>query len=312
MRVLPQTEGGFYLTDAGLETDLIFNQGLEIPVFAAHTLLASNRGRIALEAYFRGFLDLAKEVGAGFILDLPTWRAQRHFAPELGVSPDDLRNITREAVAFGRNLMDEYRSNAAPVLLNGLIGPCGDAYAQSSSLSAEDAEDYHSEQLGWLAEFDVDMVSAMTITSVEEAIGIGRASAGAKLPVVISFTVETDGCIPTGPPIQEAIQHTDSATNSIASYFMINCAHPEHFKGSLRDEPWARRIRGFRCNASRKSHAELDASEFLDAGDPVELATDYRALRNALPWTNVFGGCCGSDLKHVREIAKILNVPYNR
>ena len=308
MGELPQLRGGFFLTDAGLETDLIFNHGHDIPSFAAHTLLASAKGRLALETYFRGFLDLARDCGAGFVLDLPTWRAQRHFASELGISPSELQGINQDAIEFGQHLRDQYKDNTEPILLNGLIGPRGDAYAEDTALSADDAESYHSEQLGWFAEFGIDMVTALTLTSEEEAIGIVRATSAANLPVVISFTVETDGRLPTGSPISEAIQNTDSATDGFASYYMVNCAHPEHFRDTFTDERWVRRIRGFRCNASRKSHAELDASESLDAGDPFELADDYRKLRDLLPWANVFGGCCGTDLKHVTEIAKALQV----
>ena len=307
MRDLPQLQGGFFLTDAGLETDMIFNRGLDLPAFAAHTLLASANGRSALETYFRGFLDLARDCGAGFILDLPTWRAQRHFADELGISPAELQSINRDAIEFGQRLRDEYKDNTEPILTNGVLGPRGDAYIGSTTLSAADSESYHSEQLSWFAEGNVDMVTALTLTSEEEAIGIIRAALNANVPVAISFTVETDGRLPTGSLISEAIKNADSASGGFASYFMINCAHPEHFGETLVDEPWVRRIRGFRCNASRKSHAELDASEYLDAGNPVELANDYRKLRDSLPWANVFGGCCGSDLRHVTEIAKALH-----
>ena len=307
MRELPQLEGGFFLTDAGLETDLIFNHGHDIPAFAAHTLLATASGRSALEDYFHGFLDLARDLGTGFILDLQTWRAQRHFAGELGISPEELQQINQDAIEFGQSLKNRYQGNAEPILLNALIGPCGDAYAGDNSLSAKDAESYHSEQLDWFAaDPNIDMVSALTLTSAEEAIGIVRATSAVNLPVVVSFTLETDGCLPTGLPLSEAIQKVDSATENFVGYYMINCAHPDHFRKTLADEPWLRRIRGFRCNASRKSHSELDACDSLDAGDPVELAEDYRKLRDSVPWANVFGGCCGSDLRHVTEIAKAL------
>ena len=98
----------------------------------------------------------------------------------------------------------------------------------------------------------------------------------------------------------------DEATESGATYFMVNCAHPDHFTHVLEDGDWSRRIRGIRCNASRKSHAELDQSETLDDGNPVELGSQYKAIREKLPWLNVFGGCCGSDLQHVTEIAHAL------
>ena len=191
-------------------------------------------------------------------------------------------------------------------MINGLVGPRGDAYAPDEEIAAAEAERYHSQQLGWLAETEVDMVTALTFTQSDEAIGVVRAAESLGLPVVVSFTVETDGRLPTGQPLGDAITGVDEATGAAAAYYMVNCAHPDHFARQLADAEWARRIRGIRCNASRMSHAELDECEVLDDGDPIELAGNYRQLKDSLPWLNVFGGCCGSDLRHVTEIARSL------
>ncbi len=301
---LPQLSGELFLTDAGLETDLIFNHGVEIREFAAHTLLPDASDREALESYLRGFLSLARETGTGFILDSQTWKAHVHWADDLGASEDELRQTNNQAIAFIAGLRDEYASNEKPIVLNAVIGPRGDAYAPDVKVAAQEAEEYHHKQLGWLAETDVDMVTGLTFTQSDEAIGFVRAAQKVGLPVVMSFTVETDGNLPTGQPVCEAIQAVDEATDSAAAYFMVNCAHPDHFSHLLEDSDWARRILGLRCNASRKSHAELDESETLDDGDPVELGSQYKAMLEKMPWVNVFGGCCGSDLRHVTEIAR--------
>lgn len=300
---LPQLSGELFLTDAGIETDLIFNHGIEIREFAAHTLLPDAAGREALERYFRGFLSLARDTGAGFILDSQTWKAHLHWADDLGESEDELREANEEAIAFIARLREEFASNSNPIVLNGVVGPRGDAYAPEVEVAALEAEQYHYKQLGWLAKTDVDMVTALTFTQSDEAIGFVRAARRAGLPVVVSFTVETDGNLPTGQPLGEAIHAVDDATDSAAAYFMVNCAHPDHFSHVLEDAGWARRIRGLRCNASRKSHAELDESETLDDGDPIELSEQYKAIKATMPWLNVFGGCCGSDLRHVTQIA---------
>jgi len=300
---LPQIRGGRFLTDAGLETDLIFNHGCAMREFAAHTLLESSAGRYALARYFRDFLALADWHDAGFILDSPTWRANRHWAEALATPADEFENINRKAVGFAADLRDEFVSNHGPIVLNGVIGPCGDAYAPGALLSPDEAERLHAEQVGWLSRTDVDMVTALTFTQSAEAIGLVRAANKVGLPVVVSFTVETDGTLPTGQPIGDAIIEVDAATGNGAAYFMVNCAHPDHFRHALRGGDWIRRIRGFRCNASRCSHAELDNAETLDTGDPVELAQLYRALVDEMPWVNVLGGCCGSDLRHVAAIA---------
>ena len=303
---LPQLSGELFLTDAGLETDLIFNHGIEIREFAAHTLLPDTAGREALASYFRGFLSLARETGTGFILDSQTWKAHMHWAEDLAASENELREANSEAIAFIARLRDEFSTNTKPIVLNGVIGPRGDAYAPEVEVAAHEAERYHAKQLGWLAQTDIDMVTALTFTQSDEAIGFVRAARKAGLPVVVSFTVETDGKLPTGQPLNEAIDAVDKATDAGAAYFMVNCAHPDHFSHVLEDADWARRIRGIRCNASRKSHAELDESETLDDGDPVELGGQYKAIKAKMPWLNVFGGCCGSDLRHVTQIARAL------
>ncbi len=300
---LPQLSGDLYLTDAGIETDLIFNRGIEIREFAAHTLLPDPAGREAMADYFRGFLALANEYDAGYILDSQTWKAHMHWAGDLGEDEAFLHQANEESIAFMSSLREEFSGNKKPIVLNAAIGPQGDAYAPEVEVAADQAEEYHAKQLGWLAATDVDMITALTFTQSDEAIGVVRAASNVGLPAVVSFTVETDGKLPTGQPLGEAIGAVDEATDAAAAYFMVNCAHPDHFFHVLGDSDWTRRIHGLRCNASRLSHAELDECEELDEGDPEELAAQYKSLFRSMPWLNVFGGCCGSDLRHVTKIA---------
>lgn len=299
---LPQLGGGMFLTDAGIETDLIFNRGIEIREFAAHTLLPDPEGRRALEDYFRGYIDLADSQHTGLILDTVTWKAHRHWASDLRESPSELHEANSAAVALIANLRAA-ASNAKPIVLNAPIGPRGDAYAPEEMIDADSAQAYYAEQLGWLARTEIDMITGLTFTQSSEAVGLVRAAQAAQLPCAISFTVETDGRLPTGETLSEAIQHVDRETGLGPIYFMVNCAHPDHFAQALREGDWRRRIRGIRANASRCSHAELDEAEQLDPGDPVELGEQYAALRGRMPWLNVFGGCCGCDVRHVAAIA---------
>jgi homocysteine S-methyltransferase len=305
---LPQLSGDVFLTDAGVETDLIFNHGIEIREFAAHTLLPTPQGRAALTRYFDGFLDLAKDRNTGFILDSVTWKAHAHWAASLGADTAQLRAANEESIRFIADLRTRFSANAKPIVLNAVIGPRGDAYRPEVTITMEAAEEYFSEQLGWLAATDADMVSALTFNQAGEAAGLARAARAVGMPAVISFTVETNGALPTGQSLAEAIAQVDESTDRFPAYYMINCAHPDHFTGVLKDAPWARRIRGVRANASRRSHAELNESPTLDSGDPRELAGQYRELAECMPWLNVFGGCCGSDLRHLTEIARALPV----
>jgi S-methylmethionine-dependent homocysteine/selenocysteine methylase len=303
---LPQLGGGIFLTDAGLETDLIFNHGIEIREFAAHTLLPEPDGRSALENYFSGFLELARDMGAGFVLDTVTWKAHRHWAADLKQDIGALRAANEDAVDLASSLRARFESGP-PIVINAVIGPRGDAYRPERTIPAEEAAAYYAEQLGWLAATDIDMVTGLTFNQSSEAAGLVYAAASHDLPVVISFTVETDGRLPDGQSLADAIRSVDAQTGASAAYFMVNCAHPDHFSGQLQDEDWSRRIRGIRANASRRSHAELDEAPELDPGDPHELGQLYAALFERMPWLNLFGACCGADLRHVTEIAGALN-----
>jgi S-methylmethionine-dependent homocysteine/selenocysteine methylase len=306
---LPQLSGETFLCDAGVETDLIFNHGIEIREFAAHTLLPIPQCRAALSRYFEGFLSLANRQNTGFILDTVTWKAHRHWAEKLGATDDELKAANEDSVRFIAELRARYSGNAKPIVLNAVIGPRGDAYKPEAIVSMDSAEQYYAQQLEWLAETEIDMVSALTFNQAGEAAGLAKAARKVGLPAVISFTVETNGALPDGQSLRDAISEVDAATSQYPTYYMINCAHPDHFGDTLLDAPWAQRIRGIRANASRRSHAELDAASELDAGDPHELAQQYRVLSDRMPWLNVFGGCCGSDLRHVTEIARAIARP---
>lgn len=300
---LPQLNGGVLLTDGGMETTLIFGNGLELPGFATFPLLERDDGRAAMHGYFEPYLDVARRHDVGFVLEANTWRANPAWGTQLGYSLDDLAEANRRAVGFVAAIREREEAPGRPIVLSAPIGPEGDAYDPASRLTAEEAEAFHSWQAGILAETAADFVSALTITYVEEAIGIVRAATKSGLPVVVSFTVETDGRLPTGQALAEAIEQVDAETDSVAAYFMVNCAHPTHFLGALDGPgPW-HRVLGIRANASAKSHAELDESEVLDDGNPLELADEYLAIGERLPHLAVLGGCCGTDHRHVGCIA---------
>lgn len=296
---LPQVSGDdLFLTDGGIETVLIFHEGLDLPAFAAFDLLKDEAGTEVLRRYYAPYVALAAECGAGFIAETPTWRASPRWARELGYGLDELDRFNRRAVA----LMQELGQVHDRVVISGCVGPSDDGYNPAAQLSETAAEAYHSVQIGTFADTAADMVCAITMTYAEEAIGVTRAAVRVGLPVAISFTVETDGRLPSGQPLGEAIAQVDAATGAAPAYYMINCAHPTHFDAVL-DGPWVERVRGVRANASRLSHAELDEAVELDAGDPLDLGARYAALTSKLPRLNVVGGCCGTDHRHVAAIA---------
>ena len=301
--VLPQLGGGLFLTDGGIETSLIYHDGIELPFFAAFDLLKDEAGTEALRRYFRPYLALARETGAGFVYESPTWRASRDWGEKLAYSAAALAGANRRAMQLGAELRRE--AEGTQVVLSGCVGPRGDGYSPDRLMSGEEAAAHHAEQVAALAEGGAEMITAITMTHAGEALGVVRAATAAGLPVAISFTVETDGRLPTGQGLGAAIAEVDAATGGAPAYYMINCAHPTHFADVLREgDGWTGRIRGLRANASRCSHAELDAATELDDGDPEELGREYAELRRLLPGLAVLGGCCGTDQRHVAAMAR--------
>ena len=305
---LPQLTDRVFLTDGGIETTLIYHQGQDLPEFAAFVLLEDELGREQLRHYYRPYLDLARRSGTGLVLETATWRASHDWGGVLGYSPVALAAINRAAVELLEQLRPEYATPAAPVVISGCIGPRGDGYAPESLMGADEAQEYHDAQVGTFAQTAAELVTAITMTHTSEAIGVVRAATANGMESVISFTVETDGRLPSGETLEEAVLVTDEATDGAPAYYMVNCAHPTHVAGTLvSGRPWNERVRGFRGNASTMSHEELDAAESLDIGDIEDFGFRYAALHEALPQLTVLGGCCGTDERHIAAVRRAVS-----
>jgi homocysteine S-methyltransferase len=290
------------LTDSGLETWLVFHRNVELRDFAAFPLLDEPTGRAVLAEYFRDHLRLAQQTGAGLVLETPTWRANPDWGSRLGYESDALSRVNRQSVAFLRELAGEF--DDVDVIVSGNIGPRGDGYNPAEMLSPHVEESYHRPQVESFAAAGADRVTMLTATHPGEATGVVRAAVAADMPVVIAFTVETDGRLPNGQALHEAIEEVEAATDGAALHYGINCAHPDHFASALEAEsPVVDRIALVRANASRASHAELDEADELDDGDPGELGSLYADLVRSHPHLGVLGGCCGTDLRHIAAIA---------
>jgi S-methylmethionine-dependent homocysteine/selenocysteine methylase len=302
---LPQLANTVFLTDTGIETTLI-DDGFDLPYFAAMTLLRDEAGRARLDRYFLEHAQVAAQSGTGFIIESATWRASADWGSLLGYSRAALADANRVAV---EGLVDlrSHLDSEIDLVVSGCIGPRGEGYDPTEQMAAKHARDYHTEQVETFAGTDADMVHAMTMTYPDEAIGVVLAAREAEIPVVISFTVETDGVLPDGTGLGQAIERVDDATGGAAAYFAVNCAHPTHFANVLDAEAaWTQRLRGVRANASRTSAAEQHESESMDADDPIELGAQYADLRRRDPNLTILGGCCGTDVRHLRAIADTL------
>ncbi|MBW8636859.1 homocysteine S-methyltransferase family protein [Hoeflea sp. WL0058] len=305
---LPQMNGKTMLTDGGLETTLIFLEGMDLPHFASFDVLKTDEGRAATKNYYRPYAELARAQKMGFVLESATWRASPDWGKLLGYSTAQLEQANRASVTLLEEIRDAFETAESPFVISGNLGPRGDGYSPTAMMSVEEACDYHSWQIGLFADAGVDVISAVTMNYVEEALGIAHAAKKADMPVILAYTVETDGKLPTGQSLGDAIEQTDRETGNYPAYYMINCAHPTHFRDVVDNrEGWLSRIGGLRANASKMSHAELDNAEELDAGDPHELGREYHELMHMLPNLMVLGGCCGTDIRHVAAIHDACN-----
>ena len=292
------------VTDGGLETWLLFQRGIDLPAFAAYPLVDDEDGRAQLVDYYERYLAIAASVGAAALLEAPTWRANPDWARSLGHDLDELGRLIDDSIALMHELRSQRRTDQ-PVLVSAVVGPRGDGYRVDTEMTPDEAADYHRFQIERSSRAGADVVTALTMTHVGEAAGVALAAQAAGIPSVISFTVETDGRLPSGMTLAEAIVETDAVTGAAPHHYMINCAHPTHFEHLFRGAgDWTLRIGGLRANASMLSHAELDEMTELDEGDPPDLAARYLALRSDLPALQVIGGCCGTDDRHVDAIAR--------
>lgn len=289
----------------------MFHEQLDLPCFAAFPLLRSGSGRELLRRYYHAYAQLAVRFGAGFVLESPGWRGNPDWGQLLGFSASELNAVNRDGIALMREIREAHETLRSPMVVSGNLGPRGDGYKVGSAMSPEQAAAYHLPQIEVYREAGADMVSAFTMSYAAEALGIAAAAASVQIPCVISFTVETDGRLPDGRPLGDAIDYVDGHATQPPAYYMINCAHPTHFAAELAaGASWLSRIGGLRANASCRSHAELDGSSDLDSGDPAELGRQYRRLREVLPRLNVLGGCCGTDHRHLEAICESCLIPH--
>ena len=301
--LLPQQRGQMFVTDGGIETHMIFNEGEDLPDMSVYLLNDSERGRQKMREYYRAYLPIAQAAGQGFLFDTNTWRASPDWGQRAGLDTARLRAANIAAVDFCAEMQAEFAAAGVGSIISGVIGPRRDAWQYDGRMTTEEAMDYHRLQVEAFADSAAAYVSVYTLTNVPEAVGIARLCREAGLPVVLSFTLETDGKLPGGKPLGEAIMETDAATDGYPAYYMINCVHPIHFASTIRHAGgWVDRIGGLRVNASMKSHAELDESPELDIGNIVDLAQRYQRLLPLLPNIRVIGGCCGTDHRHIAAI----------
>jgi homocysteine S-methyltransferase len=303
MAVPPTNHLPELITDGGIETHIIFNMGVELPHFSAFPLNDSATGRDLIRRYYRDYLPVARAAGRGFLFATDSWRASPDWADRIGYDRALLKQNNVTSVALCAELAEEFTAAGVESAIAAVLGPRRDAWQYDARMTVTEAIDYHSPQVEAFAGTAATSLHAYTLNNAPEGIGIARSAQQAGLPVVLSFTVETNGALPGGKPLEVAVAEVDEATGGYPAYYMINCAHPRHFARELRSgAPWVRRIGGLRANASCKSHSELDASPDIDIGDIAGLADDHAELLPLLSNLHLIGGCCGTDHRHIAAI----------
>ena len=193
-----------YVSDGGLETDLIFHHGVDLPEFASFPLVEDERGRDLLRGYYDGYAAVARRAGAGLTMESPTWRANPDWGARVGYDQAALDRVNRASVELLRKLCDSY-GDLEDVRVIGAIGPRGDGYVAGERADPDEAAAYHRAQVEAFADAGADVVAAYTLTGPEEGVGIARAARAAGIPVWVGFTVETDGRLPDGTALADAV-----------------------------------------------------------------------------------------------------------
>ena len=310
---LPQLSGGLFISHGGLETSLVYREKVSLPCFASFHLLNEKSKYEWIRNYLKTFVNIAEKYNVGYILESNTWRANPDWITKLGYSNEDFIYFNKKSIELLEDIRNEYNTDKIPIILNGCIGPRSDGYNPSFLMTSGQAKEYHSKQIEIFSQTNADMITAFTLTYSEEAIGIVQAAKQFQMPIAISFTLETDGNLPTGQSLKDAIQTVDKATENGPIYYLINCVHPCYFINLFNsNEDWTLRIHGIRGNASKKTHEELDNSKELDSGNPEEFAEYYLQLLYKLKNFNILAGCCGTDYRHAEQICKLCTPLFNQ
>ena len=297
-------EGRFYLSEGGTETEFMYKHGFELPHFAMFPLLDNPQALSKMREMFRSYLEVAAKHKICALMGGLDYRASPDWGELLGYSPAGLADANLQAIEFLREIAGEYSSQIPEILIQGLIGPRGDAYERNETITENEAEDYHAVQLETMKKADVDLAFAMTFNNISESVGVARAAAKIGVPLGISLTLDSTSKLSSGKSLVEAITTIDDETDQSPEFYAINCSHPFEFEPAIEPGDWVKRIRAVRPNASKMDKIALCQIGHLEDGDPVELGVLCGDLARRYPHMDIWGGCCGTWDNHLNEIAK--------
>jgi homocysteine S-methyltransferase len=300
-----QRDGVLYLSEGGQETEIMYKHGHDLPEFAMFPLLDDAKARADLDAMYARYLESAAASGFAALMGGLDYRASPDWAEKLGYSRETLREAQLRSIDFLREAAKPFAGQLPDILIAGVIGPRGDAYKLNRTITAQEAEEYHSVQLGTLREANVDLVSAMTFNNIPEAVGLSRAAKRVGLPIILNFTLDSSSRLRSGPTVREAIEAVDAeAGDAHPECYGLNCSHPIEMAPALEPGGWFKRVRSLRPNAALMEKQALCKIGHLVDGDPPELGAQMGALAHRYPHLDIWGGCCGTWDTHLNHIAK--------
>ncbi len=262
-----------------------------------------------LEGLFRQYMDIGQKYDLPMIFCTPTWRANPERLAKAGIGM--VEQVNNDSFSFVDKIRKSYGEYSSKIFIGGLMGCKGDSYRPKEALEKNEATAFHRIQAKALADSGCDFLYAATQPAISEAVGIAAAMAECDVPYVISFLIMPDGKLLDGITLSEAIEQIDDKISPRPSFYMVNCVHPLVFKQALsksfnETENLRSRLIGLQANSSTKSPEELENLPYLDTTEPVEFS-EYMLQLHKRFGIKILGGCCGTDNRHIEEIARKLH-----
>ncbi len=309
MQHFPEQQAGrYFITEGGIETEIMYKWGFEMPHFAMFPLLDNPQAAAAIKGMYRRYLDVVAKYKQSALIGGFDYRASPDWGNLLGYSASALRDANLQSIQFLRDVAEEYKSDIDQALFSGCVGPRGDAYQTKNTMDRYQAAEYHAIQLETLKLANVDLAWALTFGDPEEAIGVCMAAESLDIPLAVSFSLDSSHHLNTGGSFSKAVEYVDEQTNNFPEFYSLNCSHPDEFNPAIKQGKWINRVRCFRPNATKMDKISLCKLGHLEEGDPVELGYQMSDLHSRFPHIDIWGGCCGTCDTHLEQIVSHLKM----
>ncbi len=265
--------------------------------------------RQALSKIIRQYIDIGKRYDIPLLLSTPTWRANKERIDNAGFGDND---VNGDNFRFLESLKNSYGAYSQKIFICGLMSCRGDAYKPEEALSVKDAATFHAWQAQQLAKTSVDFILGATLPALSEAQGLASALAQTKKPYVLSFVLRPEGTLLDGTPIKECIETIDREISPSPFAYMANCTHSSTFQKAFQpsfniSDSTKKHIIGLLANTSSLTPEELNENVTLQEEKPELFGRRLAAISSDFG-VKILGGCCGTDNRHIEELARQLTI----